>query len=280
MTRRISATITVEGNDQQLAAYRKRVNELLAEDFDQPYRELHTAGRLDYRIEAAGVPYPPFVSASSEFPDLVIEVDWQDAASGTGGRTIIQAGRLADQSRADASAGTAQCEVRAERDGTLAIAIACRPYGEQGWLGYALTATQHAFFRLGRDGAHTLLLASDGVEPEWAERWTIDAGHAEYAELAPRQPIDAAALALLDRIANDFADEWIWFAEAPQEETAVERQRYAAYGYAVHPANLRSERLRGAMQESEGGYAFTALDEAGREAVALITRYWLQGERQ
>ena len=66
MSRKITATITVEGDETSLASYRRRVNELLDGEREVPYRELHDARRLEYRISGDGVPYPAFVTASSE----------------------------------------------------------------------------------------------------------------------------------------------------------------------------------------------------------------------
>jgi hypothetical protein len=281
MARRIIATVTVAGDAAALAAYRKRVNELLDADFGEPYRELHAAGRLDYRLKAEGVPYPPFVTASEEFPDLVVEVRWEHPGGATGGHATIQGGRLTQQSTAAAPGDAAlACELRAERDGTLAIAVACRRRGGAEWIGYALTAGQHALFRVGNRGAATVLDATDGVTPEWAERWTIADERVAYAELAPREPIDERLLGELDRLANEFADEWIWFAEAAPEETAVERERYARYGLKVNPANVRTEKLRTVLRETAtGGFELAIADPDGAAIAALVARHWLQTAR-
>jgi hypothetical protein len=280
MTRRISATITVEGDAAALAAYRQRANELLDAERDAPYRELHADGRLDWRVKAAGVPYPAFVTASAELPELTVEVRWQDEAGGAGGQATIRAGQLAQQS-GGAAAGAHDCELRVAADGTLALAVTCRPRGEA-WIGYAVTATQHALFRAVRAGDATVLEATDGIEGEWAERWTIAGERADYAELDPRVPVPADLLAELDRLATAFADDWIWFDESPPAETAVERQRYAAYGLKVNPANVRSIKLKTAAAElADGGYALELADPSARAVAALVARHWLQpGARQ
>jgi len=276
MGRRITATITVEGDAALLAAFRRRANELLDAEFGEPYRELHTAGRLDWRVKAAGVPYPPFVTASEELPDLVVEVEWEDAAGGTSGRSTIRGGRLAQQSAGEAPEAAGGCELRVDADGTLAIAVVCRRRRAGEWIGYAVTATQHAFFRSGAG----LLEATDGVEGEWAERWTIAGDGAEYAELAPREPIERVLLDELDRLANGFAADWIWFDESPPEETAVERARYAACGFKVNPANVRSLKLKTVLAESRGGgFALEGTDPEARGIAALVARYWLQAPR-
>ena len=109
---------------------------------------------------------------------------------------------------------------------------------------YAIASDQHAFFRIAGSSSAGELFASDGIEAQWAERWTVSAGDADYSELAPREPIAEDELRELDRLAQEFSREWIWFEESPLEETAVERARFADYGYPVRAANLRSEKLR------------------------------------
>jgi hypothetical protein len=275
LTRQITATITVDGEDSQLEAYRARVNAMLDADSDASYRERHERGRLDYRIEGVGVPYPPFVNASADFPELLIEVNWNHSACGEFGRAIIQAG-LARQVVDTERGTTGSCEVRVDGDGTLALAIACERFGEGERVGYVLTATQHAFFRCRRRGDGVILEASDGVEVEWAERWTINGDRVEYRLLAPREPIAAQYVTELDRIAAEFAAEWIWFEESPQVETAVERQRYEAYGFKVNAANVRAVKLKTALGEAlGGGFALEISDPEARDVAALISRHWL-----
>ena len=276
MGRRITATITVEGDAALLAAFRRRANELLDAEFGERYRELHTDGRLDWRVKAAGVPYPPFVTASEELPDLVVEVRWEDEAGGTGGRSTIQAGRLAQQAADAAPGGPEACELRADADGTLAIALTCRRRQPGEWIGYVVTATQHAFF-CARAG---VLEATDGVEGEWAERWTLTGDGADYAALEPRAPVDPGLLEELDQLANGFTAEWLWFDESPPDETAVERARYAAYGFKVNAANVRSVKLKTVLAELPGGgFALELADPEARAVAALVARHWLQGPR-
>jgi hypothetical protein len=280
MPRRISATITVAGDEALLAAYRKRVNALLEVELAEPYRELHAPGRLDYRVRAEGVPYPPFVTASEEFPDLVVEVRWEHPDGAASGSATIQAGRLTRQATAAAAEASAASELRVDADGTLVIAVACRRRGEGEWIGYALTASQHALFRVERRGELEILEATDGVEPEWAERWAIEGGRARYAELDPREPVERRLLAELDRLANEFADEWIWFAEGAPEETAVERRRYERYALKVGAANVRAEKLKTVLRETAtGGFELAIADPGAAAIAALVARHWLQTER-
>jgi hypothetical protein len=278
MTSPITATIVVEGDPPLLAGYRARVNALLDDESVGPYRELHTAGRLDYRLRSAGVPYPPFVQASSEYPDLTVRVEWQNPVGGTGGSATIRAGRVMDQSTGSAPAADRAVELRAGPDGTIALAVACRRRRAGEWIGYALTARQHAFFRV--SGAGTVLEAADGDDPEWAERWTQRADRADYAELDPREPLDAALASDLEQLAHEFADEWLWFDAAPMVETAIERQRYADHALAVNPANVRAAKLKTVLGAAPGGgFVLEAAQPEAREVVALVARLWLQADR-
>jgi hypothetical protein len=278
MSRPFTATVVVEGDPPQLAGYRARVNALLDAESAGAYRELHSDGRLDYRIRANGVPYPPFVEASAAFPELTVRVEWQNPLAGAGGAATIRAGTLVDQTTGRAAAADQAIALRAAQDGTLALAVALRRRRAGEWIGYALTADQHAFVRV--SGGAAVLEAADGAAPEWAERWTLRGDDLAYAELDPREPIDPDLVDEIERLAHDFADEWIWFDEAPPEETAIERRRYADYGYRVSAANLRAAKLRTVLEPApEGGYSLEAANPEARAVAALVARLWLKAGR-
>ena len=272
------ATITVSGDPESLREYRAQVNRLLDEEGDGSYRELHTPERLEYEFKLhGGIPFPPFVSASQVFPDLTVEVEWSEAALGRSGRAIIRNGVLAEQAaQSHAPGGAISSDVRAGADGGLKLAVSCARWRES-WHGYAIAADQHAFFRLAGSEGSCELWASDGIEPEWAERWSVTSGDADYVELAHREPIAADELRELDRLAREFSREWIWFEESPPEETAVERARFAAYGYPVRAANLRSEKLRKVLRPENGGLAFVLFGDDARWIPELLRRCWLRG---
>ncbi|HEY6241877.1 MAG TPA: hypothetical protein VIW78_13705 [Burkholderiales bacterium] len=273
------ATIRVKGDPELLREYRAHVNDLLDEEGGDSYRELHSADRLEYEFRLrGGIPFPPFVSASQAFPDLTVEVDWSDAALGRSGRAIIRNGALAEQAgQTQAPAGDALYEVRAGADGALRIALACTRWREL-WHGYVISSEEHAFFRIAGTPGACELLASDGVEPEWGERWTMSSGDASYAELARREPIAEDELRELDRLAQEFTREWIWFAESPPEETAVERQRFEAYAYPIREANLRSEKLRKVLRPEDDGLALDSFGKDARWIPELLARCWLRRE--
>jgi hypothetical protein len=282
MTERISARVVVTGDDALLSAYRDRVNDLLDEDNAGTYRELHTVDHLEYDVRChGGVPFPPFVKASEEFPELEIEVRWQNPVLGERGAAEIQAGRLKEQATSEPSVqGNFDVDILARGDGTIVLAVACRERSDGEWIGYALTASQHGFFRVRSEVGTVVLSASDGVAAEWAEQWRIVDGDVAYLELDPREPIDTKLLVDLDGLAADFAAGWIWFSAAGPDETAVERHRYEMYGLKVNDANIRAERLRRMMQPKRGGYALSAVGEAGARIATLVGDHWLSKERE
>src|SRR5207245_11645928 len=93
----------------------------------ESYSELQAAERLEYEYKLhVGIPFPPFVSASQAFPDLTVEVQWNDAALGRSGRAVIKNGVLAEQAvHSHAPGGAALQDVRADADGGLPLALAC-----------------------------------------------------------------------------------------------------------------------------------------------------------
>ena len=272
----LTVTVTVKGDPALLREYRSSVNELLDEEGAGSYRELHTEKQLEYRFKLrGGIPFPPFVETSQSFPDLTVEVDWTEANEGRSGRAIIQNGALREQAaQTQAPGGPALQDVRADADGRIRLAVSCERWREY-WHGYVIASDQHAFFRIAGTSGACELYASDGIEVEWAERWTVS-DDAAHSELAQRDPIAKDELRELDRIAEGFSGEWLWFSESPPEETAVERQRFEAYGYPVRAANLRSEKLRKVLRPEDGGLALGSFGEDTRWIPELLARCWLR----
>jgi len=277
----MNATVKVSGAAESLTDYRQRVNDLLAEERADPYRELHTRGRLEYRFKVRrGIPFPAFVEVSSAFPDLLVEVEWESEEQGTRGSATIQSGRLKEQSSAPLNcAGGVWIDVNIDAAGSLMLAFACRRIRDGLWMGYVLSAAQHAFFEIESGaGGELTLCASDAVEPKWAEKWIVrkgDADGAVYAELDPRVAIPDGLLQALENLALDFAEDWIWFDETPREETAVERSRYETYGYKVRGANLRSEKIKTALAGREhGGRGFSSLPDEMSWIRELLAAHW------
>jgi hypothetical protein len=219
----------------RLDDFRERLRWLMVRDEDaEAYTEHHAGGTLEYRFQPRrGIPFPAFTAASVDFPELRVEAEWE--RDGMRGRAVIENGQLVEQ--ADARLDQALVDVKVGDAGRLELALTCRPDGSGGLIGYAVTDTRHTYFRY-RDGALTLL-GTD--EPDEA----------------------------LEEVAFRFVDDWIWYDE---EDAALERVRYANYGFPVRGANLKSEKLAQLRKSSD---ACSTLDEQGREARAAIVAQWL-----
>ena len=199
-----SAVVRVSGPGR-LADFRERLRWLMVRDFDaEDYTEHHREGLLEYRFAPKkGIPFPAFATASSDFPELRVEAEWERA--GVRGRAVIENGRLTqEETEAPAMPGI---DIEVAPDGRLVLGVALRHESAE-WLGYAVSAERQTYFRL-REGTLTL------VEPQDADE-------------------------ALEEVAFAFVEEWIWYDE---QDAPVERARYADYGYAVRGANVRSEKL-------------------------------------
>ena len=88
---RVTGTGRIEG-------FREHVRWLMVRDIDaEAYTEHHSEGVLEYRFAPkAGIPFPTFVAASSEFPELRVEAQWEHG--GKRGRAVIENGRLVERS--------------------------------------------------------------------------------------------------------------------------------------------------------------------------------------
>jgi len=118
--------------------------------------------------------------------------------------------------------------------------------GSNEWRGYGVTATRDTLLRVRHDPESNAveLQVTDGA-PEWAAAWTGRFPGRRLVGQRLRNPvaIEDRIYGELERLAREFAAAWIWFAKAPAQDIAVERERYASYGYRTSDANVRSERL-------------------------------------
>ena len=228
-----TAVVRVTGAGR-LADFRERLRWLMVRDADaEDYTEHHAPGVLEYRFAPKkGIPFPAFTSASSDFPELRVEAEWEH--DGVRGRALIENGTLVQQ--APELLGDAQVDVTVAQDGGLVLGMACG-VRHGAVIGYAATAERHTYFRF-RDGALSLI---DQDSPDEA----------------------------LEEVAFAFVDEWLWYDE---EDAALERARYAAYGYAVRGANLKSEKLSALRA---GGLRFSSLDAACAAAREALMTQWL-----
>ena len=92
-----TAIVRVTGTAGRFEEFRERVRWLLVRDPDtEPYTEHHADTLLEYRFELEkGLPFPSFVAASAEFPELRVEAEW-DKDGATGG-AAIENGKLVDK---------------------------------------------------------------------------------------------------------------------------------------------------------------------------------------
>ena len=97
MTPSFTAIVRVTGSAGRFEEFRERVRWLMVRDPDaEPCTEHHADTLLEYRFELEkGLPFPTFVAASAEFPELRIEVEWDK--SGVKGGVAIECGRPVDK---------------------------------------------------------------------------------------------------------------------------------------------------------------------------------------
>jgi hypothetical protein len=91
-----TAVVRVTGAGR-LADFGERLRWLMVRDADaEEYSEHHREGVLEYRFAPKkGIPFPAFAAASSEFPELRVEAEWEH--DGERGRAVIENGRLVEQ---------------------------------------------------------------------------------------------------------------------------------------------------------------------------------------
>lgn len=249
---RFVATLRVSGIGARLADFRERVRYLMVREIDaERYSEHHAADRLEYRFEIEhGIPFPAFAAASAEFPEVRVEAEWVNARAGESGRAVIENGRLSEQSRQPLEAGRLELDVEMDRAGELVLAIACRRrHGDRGeeWIGYCASAESHAWFTW--NGA---------------------------LEITPADaPIDDALLAELEEIAFEFAGQWLWYDEAPETETVLERRRAAEAGRPVRGANLQAARIA-QLRDAIPGERYSSLSAPAAPLREAIRTSWLE----
>ncbi|HTP95001.1 MAG TPA: hypothetical protein VMK05_04080 [Burkholderiales bacterium] len=288
----IHATLQVAGEPAQIEAFRARVALALAsEPVAGSIEERQSGADLVYDIKVTGgIPFPPFAAASAEFPAITVRAQWINAATGERGSAVIANGTLTDmhvEALDSAPAGGDPVYVEVDAGGRLRLALALLQTGRDEFHGYVTSADRDAMFRATRSagGDRAELLVTAG-SAEWVERWSGDLRrqrfeHFEHEAIEPPQPVAAADYEAVERLAREFAGEWLWFADSAQHEVAIERDRYAKYGYAVQAANVRSRQLRRLVRVTvEGGerMAYDALAPDDRWLKDLLARCWAESE--
>jgi hypothetical protein len=229
-----TAVVRITGAGR-LDEFRERLRWLMVRDEDaEEYSEHHAEGVLEYRFTPRkGIPFPAFTAASVDFPELQVQAEWEH--DGVRGRALIENGRLVQHT--PRLAGSTLLDVAVEENGKLKLAVACSRL-EDALIGYAATSARHTYFRY-RDGKLELVSADSPDEA-------------------------------LEQVAFAFVEEWIWYDE---EDAVLERARYTNYGYPVHGANLRAEKLKLVRDQ---GLRFSSLDAAASEAREALVAQWLK----
>jgi len=95
-----TATVRITGAGR-LEDFRERLRWLMVRDLDaEEYSEHHGEGVLEYRFEPKlGIPFPAFVQASADFPELRVEARWVKSGDKdvVHGRAVIEAGKLVER---------------------------------------------------------------------------------------------------------------------------------------------------------------------------------------
>ena len=90
-----TATVRVTGAGR-FEDFQERVRWLLVRDLDaEPYTEHHAPGAGIPLRARQGLPFPAFVTATADFPELRVEVEWD--RDGARGGVAIENGRLVDK---------------------------------------------------------------------------------------------------------------------------------------------------------------------------------------
>ena len=280
-------TFKVSGARGELEAFEARLKLLFTEQqVGGDIEERHADDVLHYDLKVeGGIPFPPFALASREFPDLEISVEWVNPGAGTRGTARIVRGTLAEQNMDNVSGAAGADHVLAIKlnaDGYLALALAVLRTGRDEYRGYALTGRQDALFRVVRDPASGAidLFTTQGAA-EWSRAWRVPPGGApEYRALDPGQPIPDGEFRELEKLTQDFVAGWIWFGNGPDEEIAIEVERYQRLGYAISDANLRSSalhRIKGDAGNGDGVLHYSTLDAESVWVEEIIARCWPGG---
>ena len=256
----IHATITVTGEAQERAACETRLRRLLSAQFlKNEVTEHHGAQTLCYDLKVeGGIPFPVFAQASQEFGGLEFVAEWVNVEAGEKGAATIVNGRVSAQTKdriASRAGGEHPLYVEVGATGRLVLALALLRVARDEWRGYALTSGRDALVRALRVTPQGVELYATEGGPEWTTVWRgqPSAPAARREALAPPLAIDETVFRELDQLARSLVAEWIWFASAPHEETAIERERYARSGFEVAEANLRSAQLHRLRAEAGEG---------------------------
>ena len=281
----IHATVTVSGDQALLGACEVCLRRLLSSQFlKDEVTEHHGPSALCYDLKVeGGIPFPAFVQASQEFAELTFTAEWVSVAAGERGFATLVGGKLTSQKTdaiTTAAAAPHPVYVSVGENGRLTLALTLfRATGEE-WRGYGLTATRDALLRvLRKPGSSAVELYATEGSPEWKLVWRGDLDSRQFVLETLKAPaaIEDVVYRELERLAQNFVAEWIWFAGGRREEIAIEKERYARYGYETADANVRSShlhRMKNAAGESGGPFEYSTLGADEQWVKDVVLACW------
>jgi hypothetical protein len=229
-----TAVVRISGAGR-IADFRERLRWLMVRDAEaEDYTEHHVDGVLEYRFQPRKGIPFPMFTEASS-EFPELRVEASWEHDGVRGRAIIENGRVVQDEELPATDGV---HVALGPAGELELGAVLKRSAEA-TVGYAVTADRHTFFRW-QDGELGLI---DVESPE----------------------------AELEELAFAFVEEWIWYDE---EDAALERARYADYGFPVRGANLRSDKL--AQLRRRGEERYSTLDSDQQTVLEALRRAWLK----
>ena len=269
---RVTAELVVDGPRQLLRALRKRVVDSLAsEGAAVQLTESHQEDRLQFKLSAEhGMPYPQLIAASAMYPDCVLSMNWQ--SDGKRGLTTIRAGEVQVASGESLAGGELPQAIEVDADGCLLLGIVVAGIGGAGaTTGFAATRAAETYFSIAGDDPGHRLATTGGGGLHWDEHWQCDlAGAWRLDADHPARPIEEGQMRQLEAAAAAFRARWLWYDQAPPEDTAIERARAAAADRRVCAINVQSRALAGLGKSR----AFDSIAAVDCGLVPLLRRTW------
>ena len=281
---KVGATLVVDGPRQLLRAMRKRLAESLAgTGATLRLAESQQDDRLQFRLSAEqGLPYPQLIAASAIFPDCVLSLDWQ--ADGDRGVTTIRGGEVQAASGELLAGAMLPQAIEVDAGGALMLGVVIASASRaQTITGYAATRVAETYFKIAggnparacdddaKRQASSRLVTAGGGGRHWTEQWDCERSGAWRSHAAASaQSIDDAEMQQLELAVAAYRARWLWYDQAPLEDTAIERARAAAADRSVWAINVQSRALAG-LGESCG---FDSIAAADRWLLPLLRQTW------
>ena len=244
---KVSATLVVDGPRQLLRAMRKRLAESLAgTGATLRLAESQQDDRLQFRLSADdGLPYPQLIAASANYPDCVFSLDWQ--ADRDRGVTTIRGGEVQAASAELLAGAMLPQAIDVDAGGCLLLGIVIASASQARTItGYAATRAAETYFKIAGGNPARRLATAGGDGRHWNEHWDCDRSGAWRSNAAvPAESIDDQEMRQLELAAAAYRARWLWYDQAPLEDTVIERARAAAANRDTCAINVQSRALAG-----------------------------------